>query len=142
MDNPLVQGSFALITGNFVGAISDRIVTIIDARVRMIESLKLGDKTGSLLDSVLGVFLHLGLISLGTKLVVGALPWVTEEAGSFILYNLGVFTTSQHLTNHLKILNQIVFDEALYSTEGARQTGAIEKKATDGDASEPSSSSS
>jgi hypothetical protein len=121
MDNPLTEATLSLIAGSLVGGISDRVVTIIDARVRMIESLSLGERTGSLLDSILGIFLHMGLIALGTKFVVDALPWVIEDPASNLLFSMGIAATSPHFEGHLKLINSILFDEGVYQKEQTRQ---------------------
>jgi hypothetical protein len=125
MNSSLLEGTIAVIAGNFVGAISDRVVTIIDARVRMLESLQLGERTGSLLDSILGVFLHMGLITLGTGIIVESMPWMVQNPSAFTLFGMAVASTSPHLDNHLKILNSILFDEALYTAEAQRQKAFI-----------------
>jgi hypothetical protein len=121
--NPLIEGSLALLAGNFIGAIVDRIVTIIDSRVKLMEALSLGSETNSLLDNVLGIFLHMGLITLGTKFAVGAMPWITEDMGANILFAWGLQSASPHLELHLKSLNSFLFDENVYKTEGQRKRG-------------------
>lgn len=129
MDNPLTEATLALISGSLVGGISDRVVTIIDSRVRMIESLSLGERTGSLLDSILGVFLHMGLIALGTKFVVDAMPWVVEDPASYIMFAMGISATSPHFDSHLRLINTILFDENTYKSEKARATNVLESPA-------------
>lgn len=126
MDSPLVHSALALFAGNFVGAISDRVITVVDARVRMIEALELGEKTGSLLDTMLGIFLHTGLIALGTDLVVKALPWLVNDAAAFTIFGIAMASATPHFHNHLMILNTVLFDEAIYSSETKRQKAFIE----------------
>jgi hypothetical protein len=126
MDNPLIQGAMAILAGNFIGTISDRIVTIIDARLRLVESLNLGSSTTSLLDSILGVFLHMGFITLGTRFASEAMPWLTEEPGALMVFSFGLQATSSHLFSHIQILNQLLFDDKLYSKEVAIANKKIE----------------
>jgi hypothetical protein len=113
MDSPLVQGAFALLAGNFVGTIADRVVTLIDKRVSMLDSLRTGSPSGSLLDSLLGVFMHMGVLSLGTEFSRNSLSFLETSPSSFMLFTLGIYCTSGHLISHLHTLNALLFDEKL-----------------------------
>lgn len=128
MDTGIVENGLALIIGNFVGTISDRVITVVDTRIKLVEALKIDPTTGSgsLLDSLLGVFLHVGMLGIGTQFATSALPWITQDASSFTLFMLGVLSTSPHLVNHLKVINTVVLDEALYSSAQRKQEGVIE----------------
>lgn len=122
MDSPLAQGSLALMAGNFIGTLADKVATLVDKRVRMLEALRAGERTGSLLDSLLGIFLHMGVLSLGTEFTISALPFIYGDAPSFVLFNIGLFATSQHLIEHLGTLNSLLFEEI--TTPPAHQEAA------------------
>jgi hypothetical protein len=120
--NNLLEGAFALALGDMVGAVSDRLSSLIDSRLRLIP----GMDGKSVLDSLLSVFLHMGLISFGTALATSALPFVTESGPAFLLYTLGVSASSRNFYQHLRNLNQLLFDERIYSEESDRVDKAVE----------------
>ena len=124
--NPLIEGSLALLVGNFVGAISDRLATIIDARIRLLENSKFGSDTVHVLDSILGLFLELGMISFGCRIATQAMPWITEDPAGLLLFGMGISSATPHFDSHIKAINQIFFDEKLYSKEGTKQSDLLE----------------
>ena len=128
MDTGIMENALSLLVGNFVGTISDRVITIVDSRIKLIEALKMDPTTGtgSLLDSVLGVFLHVGMLGIGTQFATSALPWITQDASSYTLFMLGVMATSPHLTNHLRVINTIVLSDSVYASERKAQERVLE----------------
>jgi hypothetical protein len=82
------------------------------------------------LDSILGVFLQLGFISVGTTLVVKALPWMIDDPAAFTLFGYGLYNSMPHLRAHLTNLNQILFDSVLYEKETKRKGDIIENGPT------------
>ena len=126
MDFSFVDSSVALFVGHSIGTVSDRVVAVIDERLKMNERLSMDSTTGSLLDSVLGIFLHVGLISVGTKLATNALPNMISDPSAFALFMMGIVMTSQHLAGHLKVINTILLDEKIYSKATNSQEKVIE----------------
>lgn len=128
MESGIIENGLSLIIGNFVGTISDRVVTVIDSRIKLIEALKMDPTTGtgSLMDSVLGIFLHVGMLGIGTQFATSALPWITQDPSSFSLFMIGIIATSPHLTNHLRSLNSIVLSDSIYASEQKAQERVIE----------------
>lgn len=133
--SPLLSGGFAVIAGNFVGAITDRVSSFIESRLRLVEALKLKDSQASMVDATVGIFFQVGMMSLATNLVTSGAPWITTDASAFTMYLFGLWATSPHLKNHLRILNTVLLDEKIYE-EGKK----IQKTVISSDATEPVSS--
>lgn len=105
------DAAIALVLGDLVGSLTDRVGQVIDERLQSVTTLLPSGASGSLLDATLGVLLHVGLLGLGTKLAVGALPYITTDAASFVLYGIGISGSSGHLISHLKTINSILLDD-------------------------------
>ena len=73
--NPLLSAGVAMMAGDVMGIAIDTLMQKFDGVVRSMDlDKKMSAKTYSLLDSVLGVFLHVGVIGLGTELLSRAVP--------------------------------------------------------------------
>ena len=108
--NPLVAGTLAMITGDVLGSLVDHVGTMIDARVRT----ALGQVTtsSSLMDTTLALGIHSWLTILTTEFAASALPWLTEEPSSFVLFLMGVWATSPHLVQHLQEFNKVLLEDS------------------------------
>lgn len=106
--SPILNGSLSLITGNFLGATGDRIIHTLNTRRQMVEKIAIGD--ASLIDLILDIFFHVGVISFTTHMVSKGLPFITEDPAAFTLFMLGVLTTSENLAANLKRLNNILLN--------------------------------
>ena len=130
---PVVDGTVAVVSGDLVGTVVDRVVSLIGDRTRFIETLRLGQSAATLLDSTIGILLQVGLLSAGTHLVTGALPWILEEPAAFSLYMVGLWSTSGHLKRNLKVLNSTVlvggYEEREASHKAKRTTTALPEDA-------------
>ena len=126
--NPLIQGTFSLMVGNFVGAISDRVTAMINERLKSGGPIELGPKSQSLTDSVLGLFLQAGFIAITTDLIQSALPWITEDVSSLTLYTLGVASTTTYMKRNLRILNSFILNESIYSKMNTDQKVVLDRK--------------
>ena len=105
--NPLLSAGVAMMAGDVMGIAIDTLMQKFDGVVRSMDlDKKMSAKTYSLLDSVLGVFLHVGVIGLGTELLSRAVPWIFEEPAGLTLFILGLYNTSPHLTLHLNSVNE------------------------------------
>jgi hypothetical protein len=121
----LTESALALVIGDLVGAICDRLITTVDKRVKLLDNFKLVDgAAGSLLDAALGVFLHLGTLSVGTHFASNALPMLTADPAAFAMFIMGITATSPHLFDHLRTINSIILNEALYDAAAATAANA------------------
>jgi hypothetical protein len=111
MNNPIFEGAIAAVVGNFVGDISNRLTKLVDDRLKMVDSLKLEGANASLLENVVGIFLHVGVLSVSTEFVSRALPWLTQSTAGYTLYLMGLFATSGPLQEHLVALNRFILNE-------------------------------
>lgn len=115
--NPLINVTLAALIADFMGELSDRVVSIVETRLRLEESVKVGAKNTSLLDALLGTFLHVGFLSLGTNFAVEALPWLAEDPGAYMVFVLVLSSRIPQLKRHLSILSDMVFDNEAYKSE-------------------------
>lgn len=110
MDTPIVTGSFAVIAGNVMGTLIDKSMEVFDERFKMTNVLSsIGPEKASLLDSILGVFIHVGIIGIGCELLARATPWIFEDPAGFSLFMMTLWATSPHLEKHVKQVNTILF---------------------------------
>lgn len=125
MSISLSESAAALIVGDMVGAICDRLITTVDKRIKLLDSFKVSEgATGSMLDSALGIFLHLGTLSVGTHLAANALPWLTRDPAAFAMFIMGVTATSPHLFDHLRTMNSIILNESQYDSSAVASANA------------------
>lgn len=112
--NPLASGALALVAGDILGSLVDHVGNTIDSRIRAIPALHLADGTASasLLDTGLALFVHSGLMIMATEFATSALPWMTEDTSSFVLFLFGLWATSPTLIERLKDLNRILLEES------------------------------
>lgn len=106
---PILNGSISLITGNFLGAVGDRVVHTLNMRRQMIEKKAIHNDI-SLLDTFVDIFFHVGILSFSTHMVSKALPYITEDPASFTLFLMGILSTSPNLSKNLKKANDILFN--------------------------------
>lgn len=98
----VADGTFSLAAGGIVGAVSERLTTFL---VRPLEPNPLLKTVGEIVvqASILGLFIELG---------GRALPWLTEEPSSLILFGLGVYETSPLLLKNMgRVTDQILYSE-------------------------------
>lgn len=105
----IVSTSIALVSGNFLGAITDRVAASVSEHLagKFVKS--------SLIDSLAGIFLHVGLISVGTNVITSALPYISEDPSAFSMYLLGLWSSSPQLKRNLRVLNILVLNDAIYA---------------------------
>lgn len=106
--SPVVNGTLSLFAGNFIGAIVDRLSSLITSRMMIVRNAQLGPVPTSLLEALAGVFLHAGMLGIGTSVATRALPFITEDSPSLALFLLGLFVTSPHLKRRLNDINKFV----------------------------------
>jgi hypothetical protein len=135
--NPLINATLAAIVADFIGELSDRIVSLIETRVRLVESVKVGAKNTSLMDALLGTFLHVGFLSLGTNFAVEALPWLTQDAGAYMVFALVLGFRIPQLGRHLRILSDMVFDNEAYKSEASLKEDPKQSIDTPSSSSQP-----
>ena len=109
--NPIFEGVVCSIVGNLVGDISNRVVRMVDQRLRTIESLKLDGSNASMMENVLAIFLHVAALSVSTEFVARALPWLTESTPAFSMFCLGLLSSTPDLQEHLVALNRLILRE-------------------------------
>lgn len=109
--NPIVASTFSIFSGAVTGTLADRLITLIHERKKLADLLGLSPTTGNLLDAALGIFLQVGMISLGTKFATTAMPFLTQDAASFTLFIMGVWTSSKTLTDNLRTVTSIILTE-------------------------------
>ena len=122
---PILAGTFAMLSGDLVGAFVDRLVGLVGERSSVIESLGLGSPTTTLLEAGLGVFFQVGLITAGTSMVTAAMPWVASDPASFSLFMIGLWSTSNHLRHNLDKLNAIVLAGGAHGVVVSGGGGAV-----------------
>lgn len=118
--NSVFSGSVALLAGNFVGSITDRIADLINTRMYMIRHARLGEIPTSLIEAGISLVFQTGMMASGTNIVITGLPWITEDPGSLALYILGLLTTTNVLKKRLNEINHFVLvgsDYYEYRTE-------------------------
>eukprot|EP00727_Mastigamoeba_balamuthi_P000693 m51a1_g10620 hypothetical protein (692) ;mRNA; f:59447-62102 len=81
-----------------------KVATVIDERLRISDSLK----NIPLLDDVLSLLLHVGILSVGTHFCSNAMPWLVQDPSSFCLFMMGLYSTSPHLRVHLGRINETI----------------------------------
>ena len=106
--NPLLNGSFAVLTGDLMGTLVNKLMVTVDDRLKGVPLLNQLGETSSLLESLLGIFLHVGVISLGCELLSRATPWMFEDPAGYSLFLLTLYATSPHLTDHIKTVNDVL----------------------------------
>lgn len=106
--NSVFSGTTSLLAGNFVGAISNRLSQLIDSRVTMVRHKDIGVIPLSLVEKSVSLIFQTGLLTTGSNIVTKGLPWITEDAGSLVLYILGIAMTSTMLPKTLQQINHFV----------------------------------
>jgi hypothetical protein len=128
--NPVLTGSFALLSGDLVGTLLDRVMRTFDERMKSVSVVSsLGNGLGNLVDTSLGIFLHVGIISLSSELLARSVPWMFSEPAGYTLYLLALSTTSPHLFEHLKKFNDILLGAEAFTSrpkEGDLKTPKME----------------
>lgn len=140
--SPILYGSVSIVSGDLLGALVDRIIVMVGKRARIIDKLNLGDEATSLLDSCSSLFFQVGLIGIGTELISGGLPWMTENPAAFSLYLLGLWSTSSHLKRNLRVINSILLKEGDYQEQSRKNKGLSTPSSSSSSSASSSSSTS
>lgn len=104
----IIQAGVALISGDIVGGISDRLTSVITQRVGLVKNAKLGEKPTSFLETLLAILLNAGFIGAGVQFAVGAQPLLLENPMALISFITGVVSQSRNLGRRLSALNSFV----------------------------------
>ena len=134
--NPILGGTLALITGNFIGSISDRVCAFLSTK-DMVVSLTGGHfqegATFNLVDSLSSLFVQVGCIAAATEIATNAMPFMVTDSSAFTMYMMGIWSTAKGIKRNLRRINDIVLNGEMYTRQQA-----IKKAETSGDVPEPS----
>lgn len=109
---PLLNGGFALVTGDAVGILVDKLMKFVDSRMQLrdvITPLGLADN-GEVITNLFGLFVHVGLISIGCELMSRAVPWMFSEPAGYTLFILSLWSASPGLREHIDGFNQFILE--------------------------------
>jgi hypothetical protein len=123
--NPILTGGSALVAGNLMGSLVDRVVVLLMDRANQIKQLQNISTVGTLIEALMSSALQVGLLSLGISVLSGGLPWITSEPSALILFALGIFGSSKTLQLNLDVLNAFVFDHSQYTNVIKKIEGKI-----------------
>lgn len=128
MADAIGQSVLSLLAGNFMGSLADRVVSMMDQRLRTIEALRLGTGEGSLVEGVLSLTLHVGILSVGVNYASRAMPWMIQDPAAFLMFQLGVWSNSTHLITHLRAINSAILNDESYKAESQVKEKPIDVK--------------
>lgn len=107
--NPIVTGSFAVITGDVMGLLVNRLMETVGDRMKLSTVLTtLGPDMGNALDAALNIFLHVGITSIGCEIVSRAMPWIFEEPAGYSLFLITFMINSPRLTENIQQFNKFL----------------------------------
>jgi hypothetical protein len=138
--NPVASSMFSLVMGDVVGVVTDRVSSALLSRVDIVEKLKLGSSTSSLLNDVLALALQTGMITLSVEMVTSAMPWITREPASFTLFILAMWATSPGIKSSLRRITDALFTHQAAGNAQEATIAAAVKETTETPESEPASS--
>jgi hypothetical protein len=89
------------VAGNLLGSSIDTLMGILRERANLTSGLPINESTKRILDDVIGIIFHVGLLGFGTHFVSNAFPWMSEQPSSFTLWIMGITMTSNNLKRNL-----------------------------------------
>jgi len=105
--NPVITGSLSLVSGNLLGSSVDTLMGMLKERSSdLTAGLSLNESSKRILDDLISIVLHVGLIGLGTHFVSNAFPWLSEEPSAFTLWIVGMTMSSNNLRKNLRDFNR------------------------------------
>ncbi len=119
-----VNSTLSLVAGNLLGGAANRLVTIMAQRFDLTSGIGFDARNKSLIDNVLQLVLHVGIIGVGAQIVTNGMPWLTEDTSSFSLWILGLLMTSGKLEKNLVAVNDFFF---LPLAGGASEVPAVKE---------------
>jgi len=100
----------AVLVGDIVGTVADRISFSLDQRIKELDIVKSQRASSTFLDTGLSIVLHTGILAMGVGFAAKAMDWITMEPASFLLFQLAIFASSNHLRENLGELTKAILD--------------------------------